>query len=63
MADMVLAGTGAARAVEIVQGTAGTDVVKHVRVENITITHTGTTYLDKYETPSGGDWAIHRGGM
>ena len=25
------------------------------------ITHTAPTYMDSYECPSGGDWAIHRG--
>jgi hypothetical protein len=36
--------------------------VKHVRLINVTISHTEATYMDRFEVPSGGDWAIHRGG-
>ena len=36
--------------------------VKNIQFKNITFTQTEPTFLDKYEVPSGGDWAIHRGG-
>ena len=29
---------------------------------NLTFAHTASTFLKRYEVPSGGDWAIHRGG-
>ena len=29
---------------------------------NLTFAHTASTFLKKYEVPSAGDWAIHRGG-
>jgi hypothetical protein len=37
------------------------DGASYIAFEGITITHTAPTYLDPYECPSGGDWAIHRG--
>ena len=36
--------------------------VKNVKFTNLTFAHTSSTFLEKYEVPSGGDWAIHRGG-
>ena len=35
--------------------------VRHVRLENVTVAHAEATYMQAYETPSGGDWSIHRG--
>ena len=36
--------------------------VKNVTFANLTFAHTASTFLEPYEVPSGGDWAIHRGG-
>ena len=36
-------------------------LVRHVHFENVTFAHAALTVLRPYETPSGGDWAIHRG--
>ena len=36
--------------------------VRNISFMNITFAHTQTTFLEPYEVPSGGDWAIHRGG-
>ena len=33
----------------------------NISFAGITFTETRATYLDQYEIPSGGDWAIHRG--
>ena len=44
-----------------IKGTADVPVTK-VSFTNLTFTHTASTFLEKYEVPSGGDWAIHRGG-
>ena len=45
----------------IVEGTSDLPVTQ-VTFTNLTFTHTASTFLEKYEVPSGGDWAIHRGG-
>lgn len=44
-----------------VQGTPDEPVVQ-VTFANLTFAHTASTFLEKYEVPSGGDWSIHRGG-
>ena len=36
--------------------------VRNFVLANVTVAHTEATYMDKFEVPSGGDWAIHRGG-
>mmetsp|Transcript_2345 Transcript_2345/g.4308 ORF Transcript_2345/g.4308 Transcript_2345/m.4308 type:complete len:403 (+) Transcript_2345:2033-3241(+) len=36
--------------------------VRNVHIQNVTFTQSATTYMQKYEVPSGGDWSIHRGG-
>ena len=36
--------------------------VFNISVMGLTFAHTATTFLRDYEVPSGGDWAIHRGG-
>jgi len=36
--------------------------VSHIQLKGFRFTHTATTFLDKFETPSTGDWGIHRGG-
>ena len=43
-----------------VQGTM-TQPVRHLRFAGLTIAHSTTTYMEPYEVPSGGDWAVHRG--
>ena len=35
--------------------------LRHVHLANVTIAHAAYTYMEQYEIPSGGDWAIHRG--
>ena len=35
--------------------------LKHVTLANLTIAHAAVTFLEPYEVPSGGDWAVHRG--
>eukprot|EP00731_Ephydatia_muelleri_P028718 Em0020g362a len=42
-------------------GTQDVPVI-NVTIVNVTFAHTATTFLEPYEVPSGGDWAIHRGG-
>ena len=42
-------------------GTQDTPVT-NITIVNVTFAHTATTFLEPYEVPSGGDWAIHRGG-
>ena len=44
------------------EGRGPTQYVRYVTFEGLTLTQTDVTYLDPYEVPSGGDWAIHRGG-
>ena len=36
--------------------------VKNLKFYQITFTETASTFLESYEVPSGGDWAIHRNG-
>ena len=36
--------------------------VYNITLTNLTFAHSAPTFLDSYEVPSGGDWAIHRGG-
>ena len=36
--------------------------VYNITLTNITFTQTEPTYFESHEVPSGGDWAIHRGG-
>lgn len=36
--------------------------VYNITLTNLTFAHTATTFLSTYEVPSGGDWAVHRGG-
>ena len=36
--------------------------VNNISFVNLTFAHTASTFLKGYEVPSGGDWAIHRGG-
>lgn len=44
-----------------IQGSQDHPVYK-ITFMNITFTQTEPTFLQSYEVPSGGDWAIHRGG-
>jgi hypothetical protein len=36
--------------------------VKGVSIMNVVFAHTATTFLKRYEVPSGGDWSVYRGG-
>jgi hypothetical protein len=36
--------------------------VQHITIDGFRISHTASTFLEKYEIPSLSDWAIHRGG-
>lgn len=31
-------------------------------IQGLTLAHTRNTYMEPFEVPSGGDWALHRGG-
>ena len=44
-----------------VEGTMDLSVT-NISFVNLTFAHTASTFLKRYEVPSGGDWAIHRGG-
>ena len=57
---VTLVGTQHVRAIQVLGSSA--EPVKNVAVANITITHTAVSYLERYEIPSGGDWAITRNG-
>ena len=35
--------------------------LRHITLANLTIAHAAITFLEPYEVPSGGDWAVHRG--
>ena len=52
-------GTVLDRVVEVV-GSMQSPVID-VSINNITFAHTATTFLQRYEVPSGGDWSVHRG--
>ena len=54
-----LVATKLARVVQF-NGTAEAPL-RHVHLANVTVAHAAYTYMDPYEIPSGGDWAIHRG--
>ncbi len=45
----------------VVQGSR-LDPVYNITLTNLTFAHSSATFLRPYEVPSGGDWAIHRGG-
>jgi hypothetical protein len=34
--------------------------VRHVEISGVRFAHAATTQLNRYEVPSGGDWAVHR---
>ena len=34
----------------------------NIQLQGFTLTHSATTFSQPYEVPSGGDWAMHRGG-
>ena len=44
-----------------IQGTVDKPV-RNVVLSKLTFAHTATTFLKRYEVPSGGDWAVHRDG-
>ena len=36
--------------------------VNNVLIQGLILTETSSTYMRDYMVPSGGDWAVHRGG-
>jgi len=58
--DLELVATHHKRVVSVVGDSA--EPVRHWRLENVTVAHAEATYMDRFEVPSGGDWAVHRGG-
>ena len=36
--------------------------VKNIHIHGLTFSYTRNTYMEQFEVPSGGDWALHRGG-
>ena len=36
--------------------------VKNVHIHGLTFSYSRNTYMESFEVPSGGDWALHRGG-
>ncbi len=42
-------------------GASSNQAVTNVALSNVRIAHTRTTFMDRYEVPSGGDWSVHRG--
>ena len=38
------------------------DPLRNVKIQGLTFTETTNTYMRDYMVPSGGDWAVHRGG-
>jgi len=60
--DLVPCVDGRHTVVEIASATGAADPVMHVQLENVTIAHAAATFMEPYETSSGGDWSIHRGG-
>ena len=44
------------------RGASPTEFAHDITLRGLTIKHSQPTYLESYEIPSGGDWAIHRGG-
>ena len=58
--DLELVATHHKRVVSVIGDSA--EPVRHWRLENVTVAHAEATYMDRFEVPSGGDWAVHRGG-
>jgi hypothetical protein len=59
--SQLLVATVRKRIVTIIGNSTATPV-RNVVLANVTVAHADATYLDQFEVPSGGDWAIHRGG-
>lgn len=45
-----------------VSGSSIEDSVKNILIQGLILTETSNTYMRDYTVPSGGDWAVHRGG-
>eukprot|EP00040_Diaphanoeca_grandis_P030936 m.183931 g.183931 ORF g.183931 m.183931 type:complete len:1001 (+) comp32172_c0_seq1:207-3209(+) len=59
--DLDLVATQRSRVVTMI-GNTSTNPVQNVVLANVTIKHAASTFLNRYEVPSGGDWSLHRGG-
>ena len=44
------------------RGASPTEFVHDIAIKRITVAHSAPTFMADYEMPSGGDWAIYRGG-
>jgi hypothetical protein len=60
LGSLTLVGTLEPRVVQYT-GTSGKPVM-NMQLVNVTIAHSAYTFMHPYETSSGGDWSIHRGG-
>lgn len=57
-----IVGTNLKTLISIRGNSSGTGTLaRNITISGVTITHSGLTFLEKYEVPSGGDWSIHRG--
>ncbi|CAF1254726.1 unnamed protein product [Rotaria sordida] len=45
-----------------ISGSSDENSVHNVLIQGLTLTQTSSTYMRDYMVPSGGDWAVHRGG-
>ncbi|CAF3917607.1 unnamed protein product, partial [Rotaria sp. Silwood1] len=45
-----------------ISGNSIQDSIHNVLIQGLTLTQTSNTYMRDYMGPSGGDWAVHRGG-
>jgi hypothetical protein len=45
-----------------VRGNTIDDSAENITIRGLTLTQTSNTYMHDYMVPSGGDWAVHRGG-
>ena len=45
-----------------ISGSSIKDSVQNVLIQSLILTQTASTYMSDYMVPSGGDWAVHRGG-
>ena len=62
LSEMEVVGTRLKTLVSIKGNSSGSGVVaRNITISGVTITHSGLTFLEDYEVPSGGDWSIHRG--
>ena len=58
--DTLLLAAATLRSLVEVRGTAAA-AVEALRFDGLAFTESATTFMQRYEVPSGGDWSIHRG--